>query len=106
MVAAEFGVCALVERGFRSQHILLWSDNQGVIGALDACRSRGVHANRVLQRIVVTMLEHELWVSTRYVKSADNPADAPSRGLPAVDLVRERFAFKIPFVLREYVDKV
>lgn len=106
MVAVELGLLALVERGYRNAHIRLRSDNQGVVGALDAGRSRGVPSNRVLQRVVAIMLEHDIWLSVVWVASADNPADAPSRGIPAPGFTRRAHAFNIPFAIRDLVDKV
>lgn len=106
MVAVELGLRALVERGYANAHIRMRSDNQGVVGALDAGRSRGVASNRVLQRIVALMLTHDIWLSVDWVASADNPADAPSRGVPARGFRRRAHLFEIPFVLRQLVDKV
>lgn len=60
MVDIELGLLALVERGFRNTHIKIWSDNKGVVGAMDAGKSRSVQTNRVLQRVVSLMLQHEI----------------------------------------------
>lgn len=81
MVAVEMGILALVELGYRDCHLELHSDNKGVVGALDSGRSRSSQCNRVLQRIVACLLENNLWVSFVWVRSEDNIADAPSRGL-------------------------
>lgn len=106
MVAVELGLRALVERGYSNTHIKMRSDNKGVVGALDAGKSRGVQSNRVLQRIVACMLDNDIWLSIEWVASEDNPADAPSRGLPAVDATRHVHAFRLPYLLRDLVDKV
>lgn len=106
MVAIELGLLALLETGIRDQHVLFRSDNKGVVGALDAGKSRSIQCNRVLQRIVATMLEHGIWLSLEWVASADNIADAPSRGLPVPGLDRHKYSFKLPYPLREFVDKV
>lgn len=105
MVAVELGLRALVERGYSGVHVKLRSDNKGVVGALDAGKSRSVQSNRVLQRIVACMLDNDLWLSVEWVASEDNPADEPSRGIPAVGRVRHVHAFRLPFLLREFVDK-
>lgn len=106
MVAIELGILALVEKGIRDEHILIRSDNRGVVGALDAGKSRGIQANKVLQRIVAKMLEHGIWLSLEWVASADNISDAPSRGLPVPGLDRHKYRFKLPYPLRDLVDKV
>lgn len=104
MVAVELGLRVLIERGHKNEHIRLRSDNQGVVGALEAGKSRGMQANRILQRIVCLMLEHDIWLSVEWVASADNPADAPSCGLAPSGFTRRAHDFKLPFALREYVD--
>lgn len=106
MVAVELGLLALAEAGVSNAHIVLHSDNKGVVGALDAGKSRGAQANRVLQRIVALMMKLDVWLTLEWVASAANPADAPSRGLPAVGLKRRVFAFDVPYPLRELVDKI
>lgn len=102
-VAAELGLRALIERGYRDVHIRLWSDNKGIVGALDAVKSRGIQATRVLQWIVLTMLENGIWLSLAWVVSEDNPVDAPSRGTPLPGMIRKKHSFKLLFVLRDLV---
>lgn len=106
MLAIELGLRALIERGHVDAHIRIRSDNQGVVGALQAGKSRGVEANRVLQRVVTLMLEHRVWLSVDWVASADNPADAPSRGMPPRDMTRKAHEFALPYAIRHLVDKV
>lgn len=105
MVAVELGLRALIERGYSGVHVKLRSDNKGVVGALDAGKSRSVQSNRVLQRIVACMLDNDIWVSVEWVASEDNPADEPSRGVPARGRARHIHAFRLPFLLRDLVDK-
>lgn len=106
MVAVELGLLALVEEGHHDVHIRLRSDNQGVVGALKAGRSRGIESNRALQRVVAIMIERSIWLTVDWVASADNPSDAPSRGLPPPGYVRRAHTFVIPYVIRHLVDKV
>jgi hypothetical protein len=82
MVAVELGLRLAITQGAHDIHLILRSDNTGVIHALDGGRSRNLQQNRVLQRIVVLLRTHNLWLSTIYVPSRENPADPPSRGLP------------------------
>lgn len=81
MVAVELAVHSLIAAGQHHSHFLLHSDNQGVVGALKAGVSRSSQQNSVLHRIVSLLLEHSLWLTTIWVASKDNPADAPSRGI-------------------------
>lgn len=106
MVAVEFALLAMVEKGVRDAHVLVRSDNKDVVGALDAGKSRSVESNKVLQCIVSKMLQNGIWISLEWVASADNIADEPSRGLPVPGLDRFLFEFKFPYVLRDLIDRV
>ena len=81
MVAVELGIRCHIQQGANNAHFRLHSDNMGVIFALDGGRSCSVQQNQVLQWIVLLLRTHNLWVSTEYIKSADNPANPPSHNL-------------------------
>ncbi|KDN36647.1 hypothetical protein RSAG8_10689, partial [Rhizoctonia solani AG-8 WAC10335] len=49
MIALEIALLALVDGGYRDCSIVIHSDNQGVIGAFEAGRSRNAHQNSALQ---------------------------------------------------------
>lgn len=84
MVAVELAVRALAASGHHGKHVVIHSDNQGVVGSIRAGRSRGCQQNAILRHIVGLMQEHNLWVSTKWISTHVNPADAISRGsLPA-----------------------
>lgn len=78
MIAIELGLRTAIRNGHSSIHFRFHSDNLGVIGALDAGKSRNSQQNRVLQRIVALMRTHSIWIATHYVPSAQNLADGPS----------------------------
>lgn len=103
MVAIELAVHTLVAGKVANAHVVIRSDNQGVIGALGAGRSKGSQQNLILRKIVWLMQEHGIWVSTRYVNTKENPADDPSRGvlLNRKDLVPHPPA--IPHHLKAFV---
>lgn len=85
MVAVELAVSLLCSVHPRNSHFLIHSDNQGVIGAIDSSFSRGATQNASLSRLSSTLLNHDSFISTAYIRSADNPADPVSRGvLPPV----------------------
>ncbi|KAF7319673.1 hypothetical protein MKEN_00748500 [Mycena kentingensis (nom. inval.)] len=103
MVAVELGLRLAVRRDVREVHLHLRSDNQGVIGSLDAGKARNSEQNAVLRRIVSLMRSHSIWLSTTYVPSTLNLADRPSRGLdPDPPLPRNSTRIKIPSVLAQF----
>lgn len=81
MVAVELAIHTLVAAGFHSCHLILHSDNAGVVGALHAGRSRNSQQNAILRKIVALFQHHSMWITTKWVPSQNNPADGPSRGL-------------------------
>lgn len=81
MVAVELAVSLLCAVHPRKSHFLIHSDNQGVIGAIDSSFSRGATQNSSLSRLSSTLLHHDCFISTAYIRSADNPADPISRGI-------------------------
>jgi hypothetical protein len=81
MVAVELAVLVLIHAQFRNCHLILRSDNQGVVGALSGGKSRNPQQNAVLRRIVSSFREADIWLSIEWVSTNDNPADKPSRGL-------------------------
>lgn len=103
-VAIELAICEAIARGIHDAHIIIRSDNQGVIGGLKAGRSRGLQQNRVLRRIVALFAEHRIWVSSTWVTSATNRSDNPSRGaLPVPPCPRSTFSFTLPAALTAFL---
>jgi hypothetical protein len=103
MVAVELAVWTLIVGNFTGRHIIICSDNKGVVGALKAGRSWGTQQNAVLREIVKFIQEHKLWISTTWIAMLENPADGPSRGVFPVNSLLYAFPPKIPFCLREFV---
>lgn len=81
MVAVELAVSLLCSVHPHSSHFLIHSDNQGVIGAINSCYSRGASQNSSLSRLTSTLLDHDSFLSTTYITSSLNPADPLSRGI-------------------------
>lgn len=96
MIAIECGLRLAIHRGMHSLHLVCRSDNQGVIHALSNGRSRSVQQNCALRRIVALMRTHSIWISSLYVPSASNIADAPSRDIPIANMPRSPDSFSIP----------
>lgn len=81
MIAIEVLVEYLVVSGYRNIRLLVRSDNNSVIDSLKGHRSRNPLTNDSLQRIWSTTTTYDIEIESTYVKSADNRADAPSRGI-------------------------
>lgn len=81
MVAVELAVSLLCSIHPRDSHFLIHSDNQGVIGAVGSSFSRGATQNASLSRLSSTLLNHDSFISTSYIRSNSNPADPVSRGI-------------------------
>jgi len=61
--------------------IKVFGDNNGVVEGWWAGRSRNSQTNRVFRRIHELLEERGTFLATRYVNTAQNPADGPSRGI-------------------------
>ncbi|KAE8235417.1 hypothetical protein A4X06_0g9876 [Tilletia controversa] len=103
-VALEFGLLVAIEMGGAGHSILIHSDNQGVIGAFRFGRCRGRQANTVLKRIVNLERAHKFELRIKYVPTAINPADGPSRGeCPPGPMLP---TFNIPAPVQPFLDDV
>ena len=82
----------------------IYGDNRGVVEGWWSGRSRNSQVNEVFKRIHFLLSTHRCMVYTKYVQSASNPADGPSRGifpdasklLPKIDLPPELLSFILP----------
>jgi hypothetical protein len=88
MVAVELALHAVIAAGYENVHLIFRSDNSGVVGALKCGSSRNAPQNSILHRIIHLFHDHDLWVTTTWIPTKDNPADDPSRGVfpPAENL--------------------
>ena len=64
---------------------IVYGDNQGVVEGWANGRSRNVETNSVFRRVHDVIETHQSSVVVRYVPSANNPADGPSRGIFPTD---------------------
>jgi hypothetical protein len=104
MLAIELGLRWAIEEGIKDTHLIVRSDNMGVIGALKGGKSRNLEQNRVLQRIVAIMRLHGIWITSQYVPSSQNRADAPSRGKPAEGAREAVGKLELPLCIRKFVE--
>ncbi|OJT05120.1 hypothetical protein TRAPUB_4081 [Trametes pubescens] len=85
--------------------IQVFGDNRGVVEGWWKGRSRNRPTNVVFRRLAAFLEEHSTRIHTRYVESAHNPADGPSRGkfppqrllLPPLTLPSELQPFLVDF---------
>jgi hypothetical protein len=60
MVAIKLALCILIVGGFKKCHIIIWSDNQGIVGALKAGQSCGTQQNLILHKIIKLIQDNKL----------------------------------------------
>ena len=101
-VAMEFLVLYVFGTAPVGSHIKLWGDNNGVVEGWWKGRSGNEFVNDVFKRLYTFLATREGTLHTRYIESASNPADKPSRGIygPRAALL-PRFA--IPAHLRRFL---
>jgi hypothetical protein len=68
------------ERAPANTHLRIWGDNTAVVEGWWRGRSGNVAVNDVFKRVVASLETARCTVLTEYVRSAENPADEPSRG--------------------------
>lgn len=81
MVAVELALHAVIGAGYKNVHLIFRSDNSGVVGAFKKGSSRNSSQNSILRRIIHLFHDHNLWVTTAWIPTKDNPSDGPSRGI-------------------------
>lgn len=79
-VGFELLVLAILALPGHPQHFRVQGDNQGVIEGWRGGKSRNREVNNVFRRIAELQLQRNVSVRCAYTRSADNPADDPSRG--------------------------
>ena len=71
------GIYALSSKG---EHVKIHGDNQGVVKGWWKKCSANKPTNCIFCRILELSEKHDRTIHTRYIPSAQNPADAPLRG--------------------------
>jgi hypothetical protein len=106
-VAIELVVSFIAQLGYTNAHILVRSDNTGAIGAHSKGRSPSYPMNLCARRTFTIACRHMILLSYTYVASADNLADAPSRGIPAPHTPPSAWLprlFELPIELQDIFD--
>jgi hypothetical protein len=81
MVAVELAFLTVIAARYSGCHIILCSDNQGIVGALRNDASRNPQINAVLCRIIHYTQSLGIWLTPNWIASEENIADGPSRGI-------------------------
>lgn len=102
-LAVEFAVRVLEARGYTKTHILLRSDNQGVIGAWRKGCGKNFLINMAIHRAEVITLSSYLDISLEYIESANNPSDPISRGELGPPELRLPKLFNLPAEVSPYL---
>lgn len=103
MVAVDLAVKTLINAGYANCHVILKSDNTGVVGALTAGYSRSTQQNFILRHIVDSFQAHGIWLTIKWIASDMNLADGPSQGCFPPKRMLLPFPPSIPQYLRDYV---
>ncbi|KXN87321.1 hypothetical protein AN958_08946 [Leucoagaricus sp. SymC.cos] len=98
-VAVEILALILERCNISNARIVIHSDNQGTIGALNKGRSPNYHINMSVRRIFVTFSSIMVAPVMEYIPSSDNPADPISRGELGPSSSRLQAAFQLPLEL-------
>ena len=102
MVTVKLVIHTLLTSNIPGCYIVINSDNQGMVGALNAGRSRGTHQNAILQEIVKLIQGHNVWILTTWIPTLENIVDAPSQCIfPGRDTFHP-YKPKLPFHLRSF----
>ncbi|QRW22286.1 Reverse transcriptase (RNA-dependent DNA polymerase) domain-containing protein [Rhizoctonia solani] len=101
--ALEMTLEAAIAYGLRDSLLHFRSDNQGVVFAMAAGRSRNLEQNNAIKRIFARSSLFGLRIQTSYIASDDNPADPPSRGMPIPGMKSCSWAIPMPEHLASFL---
>lgn len=101
--AVELAVIWISARGVANASVTIHCDNQGVILAWKAGRSRNHQQNESITRIQALCTTHDIRLDLTYIASAENPADLPSRGMPPPDLSHASEPISPPASILPYI---
>ena len=95
-VAIELLALFLESRGFQDLHLLVHSDNQNTIGALDKGCSGNIYLNLAICHTHLILMATSLIFNTTYIESHANPADSILHGEPGPVGKQIFLSFKLP----------
>jgi hypothetical protein len=80
-VGFELVCCYVFGDAPRETQLRIWGDNNGVVKGWWRGRSANIPTNKIFKRLALFLAERGCAAHTRYIESARNPADNPSRGV-------------------------
>ena len=95
-ISIELLALFLESTGHCNAHLLVHSDNQGTIGALDKGRSGNIYINLAVRCTHLILMATSLVFKTIYIESHANPADPISRREPGPAGKQMFPSFKLP----------
>ena len=98
-IAVELIAYVLEAERIHDVVVIVHSDNQGTIGAMDKGRSPNTHINLSIQRTYSVLCPNFITFSFEYIQSELNPADSLSRGKMGPPQDRLDLSFKLPVEL-------
>ena len=105
-VALELAILHVDAMGSSGCKVAIRSDNQGSIGQYGKGRGRSAPTNESIRRAALVMMRGGFDIDLHYVRSADNLADGPSRGMGLLLGSRLPNLFPTPRELCELLDEV
>lgn len=106
MVAVEICVYYIAQLYPHGSHIIIHSDNQGVLTCVRNQCSRGRHTNSSIQRMSYFLLSHNLHITGQYVATDNNIADPISRGSFPSFSKRLLPTFPVPDALQRFLTRL
>ena len=99
-LALELLFYCLEAMDIKNIQLLIHSDNQGAIGALDKGRSPNYHINLSIRRLYTVLIPRFITHQLKYIPSENNPADPISRGEPGSPDLKLPYSFRMPDELK------
>jgi hypothetical protein len=101
-VALESVVYFLRQLHFSDTHIIIYSDNNGAIGAHTKHHSPNIPINLYVRRTYTILMEHLIWPKFIYIASELNPADPISHGESGASRSFLSWQFDMPRELQSF----
>jgi len=107
LVAVEMGMRTLIAAGLRNVMVIVHSDNQGVVVALESGKwTQKYDLDEIVKRILLFSGKAGLSLKMKWIPTKENPADNPSRGVyPPAELAFDCRP-SIPRALSEMIQEV
>jgi hypothetical protein len=102
-IALNPAISGIIMSGVHDASLTCQCDNQGVVYTWASGRSRNPQQNSVFMSIMYKTAAANLHINVVYIRSADNPADDPSRGVRPSNLRPGPQPIPIPSAYEPYI---